>query len=479
MTKDFRLGLESLRQEVNDTPLTPDRPVPDWLNGNLIRVGGAVLESASGPLAHWFDGYAMAHRYRIGDGKVSYTNRIVQSPAYLAMVESGRPRYNEFITVPQRSLWEKLMVTIRPPTSSGHNGLVNVLELDDAVIAQTEEPGGPRLDPETLETVGMLAYDDSLSGLMDTAHPHIDVKRGCVWNLLVEVSPLGGIHYVPYRIDNGTTTRQPLARHKTDRVAYLHSCGASENYFIIAEYPYVASLLRLATMGLTGRSYGYNYQWKPERGTRFLVFHKDTGEMLGPFETDPAFSFHHANAYEENGELVIDVSVYDDVEIIDALLFESLRSPGGGDLPYSWLRRYRLDLTSKRVTHSDIDTGQMFEMPQMNPRLHGQRCRYQYGYSFPKNGSTDQFINQIIKIDTEAGTHQLWHEDGCYPGEPVFVERPGSSAETDGVVLSVVLDARIDQSFLLVLDASTLDEISRVPMPFAVPYEFHGRFYAS
>jgi beta,beta-carotene 9',10'-dioxygenase len=479
MSVDFRVGLRSLYDEVTDTPLVPDRPLPGWLRGTLFRVGGAVLETPSGPLAHWFDGYAMAHRFRFDDGAVRYTNRIVQSPAYRAMVASGRPRYNEFMTVPERSLWEKLLVTLRPPTASGHNGLVNVVELGDTILALTEEPGGPRLDPTTLDTVGVLGYHDELGGLIDTAHPIADPARHCVWNLLTQVSPLGGLHYVPYRIDDGTLVRRSLARHRTDRISYLHSFGASENHLIVAEYPFVASLTRLGTMALTGRAYGRNYQWKPELGTRFLVFHKDTGELLGPFETDAAFSFHHANAYEDGSDLVVDVSVYADVQIVDALLFAAMRRPGGGDLPFSWLRRYRIDLTSQRITHTDIDTGQMYEMPQLNPRLQGRPCQQLYGYSFPREGPVDQFINQLIKVDADTGEHLLWHDDGCFPGEPVFVGRPGADRADDGVLLSVILDARVGHSALLVLDAATLGEICRVPMPFAVPYEFHGRFYGS
>lgn len=33
------------------------------------------------------------------------------------------------------------------------------------------------------------------------------------------------------------------------------------------------------------------------------------------YETDNLFLFHHINAFEENGELVVDVSGYDDGEV--------------------------------------------------------------------------------------------------------------------------------------------------------------------
>jgi hypothetical protein len=39
----------------------------------------------------------------------------------------------------------------------------------------------------------------------------------------------------------------------------------------------------------------------------------------------------------------------------------------------------------------------------------------------------------------ESGAHQVWQEDGTYPGEPIFVPRPGGSQEDDGLLLSVVL----------------------------------------
>jgi len=34
------------------------------------------------------------------------------------------------------------------------------------------------------------------------------------------------------------------------------------------------------------------------------------------------------------------------------------------------------------------------------------------------------------------------------------------------------------QSFLLVLDAATFTEVARAPLPFAVPFGFHGNFFA-
>ena len=75
--------------------------------------------------------------------------------------------------------------------------------------------------------------------------------------------------------------------------------------------------------------------------------------------------------------------------------------------------------------------------------------------------------------ETDAVT---WSEDGCYPGEPVFVAAPDGQGEDDGVLLSVVLDAHRGNSFLLVLDAATLTELARAEVPHHIPFGFHGQF---
>ena len=84
-----------------------------------------------------------------------------------------------------------------------------------------------------------------------------------------------------------------------------------------------------------------------------------------------------------------------------------------------------------------------------------------------------------MRADVVERTSIEWHEPDCWPGEPVFVGRPGASDEDDGVLLSVVLDGERDLSFLLVLDATDLTELARAEVPHHIPFSFHGRFAAS
>ena len=120
------------------------------------------------------------------------------------------------------------------------------------------------------------------------------------------------------------------------------------------------------------------------------------------------------------------------------------------------------------------------ELPRIDYRHHnGRPYRYAYGASAVTDSA---FLDRLVKIDVEDGSAAGWQEDGTYPGEPVFVPAPGRSAEgrtaeDGGVLLSVVLDAVAGTSFLLVLDASDLNELARARVPHHIPFGFHGQYY--
>jgi carotenoid cleavage dioxygenase-like enzyme len=118
-----------------------------------------------------------------------------------------------------------------------------------------------------------------------------------------------------------------------------------------------------------------------------------------------------------------------------------------------------------------------FELPRINS-LHKNAKQYQfaYGLGVHKTDPSD-FVNQIVKLDMDSGEVDLWYEDGCYPGEPVFVPAPNAKSEDAGLILSVILASNEGKSFLLILDGSTFGQIARAPLPHPIPFGFHGQFY--
>ena len=102
-----------------------------------------------------------------------------------------------------------------------------------------------------------------------------------------------------------------------------------------------------------------------------------------------------------------------------------------------------------------------------------------YAAAYAAGGRKDRpegFYNQLLRFDLRGNQVRRWFEDGCYPGEPVFVPRPNGADRLDGVIVSVVLDGQRGRSFLLVLDAQSFEEVGRAFAPHVIPFGFHGEF---
>jgi carotenoid cleavage dioxygenase-like enzyme len=174
------------------------------------------------------------------------------------------------------------------------------------------------------------------------------------------------------------------------------------------------------------------------------------------------------NAYEENGSVVVDACTFQDAQIIEDLYLDRLRE--GKPADRAEMRRFRIDLASRKVTSERLAEG--LELPRINYGRNNERP-YRYAWGIDQESG---WLDRIVKVDTESGTTSDWSEDGCSPGEPVFVAAPDSDAEDAGVLLSVVFDARSGNSFMLVLDAADLSELARAEAPHHIPYGFHGQF---
>jgi carotenoid cleavage dioxygenase-like enzyme len=246
----------------------------------------------------------------------------------------------------------------------------------------------------------------------------------------------------------------------------MHSFGLTERWFVLGEFPLVVNPLALA---LSGRPYIENYRWKPERGTRFTLLDRRTGEVGGSFEGDACFAFHHVNAYEEGDEVVVDACTYPDAGVIEDLYLERLRA--GKPVRWGTLTRFRLDRASGSVRSETI--AEDFELPRIN---YGRCNERPYRYTWGNGTGPSGFIERIVKVDVGDGSTRSWSAPGSFPSEPVFVARPDAADEDDGVLLSIVLDAAAERSLLLVLDARDLSELARAGVPHHIPFSFHGQF---
>lgn len=242
------------------------------------------------------------------------------------------------------------------------------------------------------------------------------------------------------RMAPGSHHRSVVAEIETSEPAYTHSFAMSERTLILAEFPLVTTPLRLL---FGGRPFIESYRWAPSRGVRFTVIDKETGAVLRRAEAEACFCFHHVNAFEEDGAIVLDLLAYPDARVIDAFYLSELRA--GKAIPQSLLTRFTIPLGEGAVTQTVL-SGAPLELPRIAySRLAGRRHRYVWGASPTGSG----FFGSLVKQDLETRKLANWTEKDTFPGEPVFVPAPNAEAEDDGVLLSVVLDGEGGRSFLL------------------------------
>jgi carotenoid cleavage dioxygenase-like enzyme len=469
MATRFRSGFVTLQQEIALDQLPVRGSVPEWLKGTLVRNGPAKFEVGAQHYRHWFDGLAMLHKFSFEGGQVSYANKFLRSRAYTKAMSTGKIPYGEFATDPCRSIFSRIYSLFVPETAD--NGSVSVARIADRFVALTETPLPVEFDPQSLETLGFLDSEGRVPGQITTAHPHYDPGSAELVSYKTHISRTST--YNVYAMQRASKYQTLLGSVSVAEPAYMHSFGMTEHYVVLAEFSFFFSPIGLA---LKLKPYIGNARWKPERGVRFLLMDRRDGRVVSTPQADAFFAFHHINAYEENDSVVVDISAYPDTTIIDRLFLDRLNQPDGGALPYGELRRYRLPLHG---THADYEllSDQAIDLPRINYKRNNARdYRYAYGMGI-RQDRPDDFLNQLVKIDVRGRTARVWNEDGCYPGEPVFVAAPAAAGEDDGVVLSLVLDANKDNSSLLVLDAGSFDEVARAEVPHRIPFGLHGQFY--
>lgn len=462
----YALGFTTLCSEVQREELPGQGDAPSWLSGTLLRTGPARFEVGGKKLRHWFDGLAMLHRFGFSGGRVSYANRYLHSEAYEEAMASGRMSRREFATDPDRTPWQKLASWFSPGLTDNAN--VNVAQWGDGVFALPETRYPVRIDPETLTTFGACEYDRRLKGLLACAHPRYDAARRRHCSFLLDP---GSRSYRFFEIDGATRAQKAVAEIQVESPAYVHSFGLTPRYLILVECPLVLDPLRLR---FSGEPFIRNFAWQPERGCQFHLIDRRSGAVVRRARGAPFFAFHHVNAFEEGDLVVWDMVVHPSAAVLDQFYLDHLRSrapvaAAGRLVRFRW--RAGEEIASEALS------GAAIELPRFDDRRRaGQSYRFAYGTGQEMAGN---FLDSLVKLDLEEPAVRTWHTAGCYPGEPVFVPRPGTGREDEGVVLSVVLDTRRSVSFLLMLDAATFQERMRAELPHHVPFGFHGEFVSA
>ena len=454
------LGYQSLLHETTIEKLAIKGNIPTWLSGTLFRNGPAQFELNKKRFGNWFDGFAMMHRFTFNKGHVSYANKFLESSYYKKALKTGKLPFGTSDQEKPKSFFSKF-TSLFAKTPVYDNTNVHITRINNELVALTESTFALAFDPHTLETKGTVSFDDKLEGHVCTAHPLIDQHTGESFNVLTQFGNTS--FYQIYKIDKQSNQRKLITSIPVQYPSYIHSFALTKKYIILTAIPFIVNPVDLL---FSNKPFLHNFKWQPEQGTDFMVIDRATGKLIGTYNTDPFFVFHHVNAFEKNNTITIDLVSYPDDKIVYAMGLKQLCStcnskPGT-------LQRFTIDLNAATVTKKDLYKNKL-ESPRINDHYYGKP------YSFVYAASSDD--SKLIKIPVHNEKPLIWHEEGCYASEPIFVQKPHAKHEDDGVLLIAVLDTCNENSFLLILDAKTMKELGRALVPHHIPFGFHGNFY--
>ena len=352
----------------------------------------------------------------------------------------------------------------------------NVIYWGDKLLALWEAEKPHRLDPHTLETLGIDDLDGILqSGDAFAAHPRFDPscqmdnEEPCLVNFSVKAGPASTISIYEFNPAGKLLRRH---HHSIPGFAFLHDMVITENYCIFFQNPVLFNPLKFI-LGLS--SAGQCIKFNSESKTQVILIPRDGKGAVKILETEPCFVFHHANAWEEENQIFIDSICYDSFPSVDEDV--DFREVDFDAYPPGQLWRFQVNLTNSNVEHEVLLT-RSCEFPQLNPQNVGRSYRYLY-LGTTHNDTGNAPFQAILKLDQKTGAQKLWSAaPRGFVGEPVFVPRPGSTAEDDGWVLVLVYDAANHRSDLVILDSQNFDRdpVARLHLNYHIPYGLHGNF---
>ncbi len=456
------LGFENAcpKEVQNSVKLAVEGEVPSTLRGTLYRNGPGQYAIFGERYNHLFDGDGLATRIAFQDDGVYYTSRYVRTKHLLAEERKGRRIYGTYATRPVGGPISRFIN--RDFKNVSNTNLVYHWE-----TAFSLYEGGPpyRLDPVTLETIGEELFDGKLADQQKfSAHPHRDPDTGDLWNFgltrkketVITVYNMrgSGEFEVPYRIVS------PYS-------GIVHDFGFTPNYLIFVIPPVRLPKIPLG-VALGQRSFFESLRWHPEEDTCIIIVDRRTGSETRHF-VKAFMNFHFANAYEEDGRIIVDLCNFDNFDVMRSMS----ELIAGRRPPKSVSHLERLVVAGDRVSRDRL-TDVSMEFPRVVAESWGRKCRYCYGTSWAER----DWISVPMRHDLETGTTELVslaaHQFG---GEPVPV--PKTRGQVDDVwLLFTVLDTEKNRNEVYIVDGNhvTAPPLAKLILPQRIPFPLHGNW---
>ncbi len=463
---DWQRGYESQPNEYSYWVENIEGKIPQDLEGTLFRNGPGLLDIGGVSIRHPFDGDGMVSAITFKGGQVHYKNRFVATEGYLAEKAAGKALYRGVFGTQKLGGWLSNIFDTKLKNIAN----TNVIYWGGKLLALWEAASPYRLNPSTLETIGL----DDLDGILKdndsfSAHPRIDPEPLCLVNFALK--PGLSTKIILYEISpDGKLLHQHS--HTVPGFSFIHDFVITPEYAIFFQNPVSFNPFPFL-LGLRGA--GECVQYQPKQPTQIILIpRRPPYEAIKILETPSGFVFHHANAFQtDREEILIDSICYETLPQINPEIdykdvdFDKL-SPGQ-------LWRFKIDLTSEKVSRELLEE-RCCEFPTLNPEKVGRDYRYLY-IGAAHNAIGNAPLQAVLKIDLQTGERQLHSfAPKGYVTEPLFIPRPQPETEDDGWVILLVYNAEHHRSDVVILDAKNIQGQPQaiIHLKHHIPYGLHG-----
>lgn len=468
----YNEATREVTEEFVDYPLSQlSGTLPRALRGVLYRNGPGRLAHHGYRYDHLFDGDGMVQRFLFADGEVRYTNRYVRTLEFAQEAAAGKPLYRSFGTnLPGGLLRNAFRMHFKNSANT------HVLLNNGRLFALWEGGAPHELDPVTLETRGRATFGSVLEPkhagerAMGVGRPfaaHYRLDRGSGDTLSFGLSPGLKQRLLLHRLTAEGELQEP-SELDLPHLSFVHDFVLTEEgdriFFLVpVSFGVAASFAGLSTPvgSIVSR----------DEPTTVLITRGE--EVTHTLESDSCYLFHFVNGYREGASFVVDLcrmDAFPSAADVRALL----RNRVPENPMFGLFTRYRLDSESGAVRREELFDHPM-ELPTVNPERQGRPYRYAWSIAGdPERPTAEGTIHGVAKFDLQgaAAIYKSFYPD--FPGEPLFVQNPESSAEDGGWILMLLFNVREERTELLVLDAPTLQETWRAALPVPIHIGFHG-----
>jgi carotenoid cleavage dioxygenase-like enzyme len=437
--------------ELDCDNLTIEGELPHDLVGVYMRNGP---NPAFPPFSYTypFDGDGMIHAIYLENGKARYKNRFVQTPQLIVEQRIGKAMYGGVNCPYIRD--SKLLLPDEPKIPIKIGRFIHIIRHANHLIALHEAESAYEINRE-LKTLGEWNPTSAKEAISVNAHTRLDPETGELFFIAYHLDkPVIDYHVMD---KNGGMNQSGFI--DVPYSCMVHDFVLTKNYLIIFLCPVVVSIEAL----MAGKGLG---EWKPKLNTRIAVLsRKQLSQNVIWSETEAFFTYHFANAYEYNNEIIID-----HVRYPEFTAFTENSKP-------AHLYQTIIDIAQKKCRHIQKDDRNI-EFPRINDQVNSKEYRYIYSAANLRNQKTSNDIfNALIKYDIKTGASDV-HDFGSHYeiGEAVFAPKINSIAEDDGYLLFFIYNKIENVSSFVILDAQRINEkpLAIVKLPCRVPSGLHG-----